>query len=197
MAHITSDFGQELLQGLLPPNCHLVGDAAYVNSSYLLTPAGGAVGTWADSYNFHQPSITMNIECALEMLVRRWGVLWKPLEMRFSRMNKAIMCCFKLHNLCVDRRLGEYELNAVDLAGGARTMAVFRRPRFERDGVPVSRLVWHGHEERADPGGNAPPGLNQPGLPQPNDAKRDVMFLKYQHAGVFRPSGARTPKRPF
>ena len=191
MAHITSDFGQDLLQGRLPPIYHLVGDAAYVNSSYLLTPAGGAVDTWADSYNFHQSSIRMNIECSFGMLVRRWGILWKPLEMRFNRMNKVIMCCFKLHNLCVDRRLGEYELNAVDLAGGARTMAVLRRPRFDRDGAPVSLLVWHGHEGRADPGGNAPPGMNQPGLPQPNVAKRDAMILKYQQAGVLRPSCAR------
>ena len=112
--------------------------------------------------------------------------------MRFNRMNKVIMCCFKLHNLCVDRRLGEYELNAVDLAGGARTMAVLRRPRFDSDGVPVSLLVWHGHEGRADPGGNAPPGMNQPGLPQPNVAKRDAMILKYQQAGVLRPSCVRT-----
>ena len=65
--------------------------AAYVNSSYLLTPAGGAVDTWADSCNFHQSSIRMNIECSFGMLVRRWGILWKPLEMRFNRMNKVIM----------------------------------------------------------------------------------------------------------
>ena len=38
----------------------------------------------------------------------------------------------------------------------------------------------------------APPGLNQPGLPQPNVAKRDAMILKYQQAGVVRPPGART-----
>jgi len=100
----------------------------------------------------------MNIECSFGMLVRRWGILWKPLEMRFNRMNKVIMCCFKLHNLCVDRRLGEYELNAVDLAGGARTMAVLRRPRFDRDGIPVSLLVWHGHERARRSGRECPTG---------------------------------------
>ena len=113
----------------------------------------------------------MNIECDFGMLVRRWGILWKPLEMRFNRMRMSkviMMCCFKLHSLCVDWRLGEYELNAADLAGCARTMSVLRRPRFDRDGVPILLLVWHGHEGRADPGGNAPPGLNQPGLPQPS-----------------------------
>ena len=34
------------------------------------------------------------------MLVRRWGVLWRPLECSLEENTRIVMVCMKLHNYC-------------------------------------------------------------------------------------------------
>ena len=57
LAHRCSELGGKLADGLLSSIYHLIGDAAYINSEHMLTPVSGTaaqIGSWADSYNFHQ-----------------------------------------------------------------------------------------------------------------------------------------------
>lgn len=104
-------------------------------------------------------------------------------------MNKVIMCCMRLRNLCIDARLSEFSKQTFHPADFAATRAaVLQRPQFDRDGIPVDLLTWHGEEGREREGGNAPPGRNDPGLPPPTTTKREAMIAKYRNAGVLRPS---------
>ena len=74
--------------GLIPEEYFFLGDAAYPNGPHLLTPLPGTIadfGVHGDAYNFLQSSSRIDIECAFGELIRRWGVLWHPLEMREDR----------------------------------------------------------------------------------------------------------------
>ena len=43
----------------------------------MIVPSGEAA---LDNYDFYQSSNRMAIECAFGILVRRWGLLWRPLS---------------------------------------------------------------------------------------------------------------------
>ena len=43
----------------------------------------------------------MAIECAFGMLVRRWGILWRPLGFAFERRSPLIGALMRLHNWCI------------------------------------------------------------------------------------------------
>ena len=47
----------------------------------------------------------MTIQCAFGMLVRRWGVFWRPLEVAFDRRAPLVGAAMRLHNYCIDRRI--------------------------------------------------------------------------------------------
>ena len=40
------------------------------------------------------------------MLARRWGIFWRPLEVKFKRRAPLIGAALRLHNYCIDRRIG-------------------------------------------------------------------------------------------
>ena len=43
------------------------------------------------------------------MLIRRWGILWRPLECKFARRGDLIGACMRLHNYCIDKRIADEE----------------------------------------------------------------------------------------
>jgi hypothetical protein len=90
----------------LPGGFWIAADDAYVCSSYMLTPYPGRnIGQQKDTFNFFQSSCRIHIEQAFGMLVRRWGILWRRLEMAMERWPLVILCCMKLHNICCRDRI--------------------------------------------------------------------------------------------
>lgn len=74
LAWLTTDVYKAILAGKVPPWFYFVGDAAYPCMVTMLTPVPGNasdIGKWAESYNFHQSQLRINIECAFGMLVHR------------------------------------------------------------------------------------------------------------------------------
>jgi len=80
----------------------IVGDDAYAAGEVMAVPwpGGGGGDRWRDSYNFYQTSCRVHTEQAFGMLVRRWGVFWRPLRVPFLKKPSLIRACFKLHNFC-------------------------------------------------------------------------------------------------
>jgi len=125
---------------------------AYALSNSLLVPIPGTLaymGPWKDSYNFHLSQLRINIECAFGMLTRRWGIFWRRLECRFDKVAHVILCCMKLHNLCIDFRVGDFDffpnekgpfftLSTTYVIGAGRQG---KPPRYDRDGRPVDLLT--------------------------------------------------------
>ena len=153
ISHRVSDLGVDIRNDEMPEGWYLVGDAAYVQGKHMMTPVPGLaanMGVWADSYNFQQSSIRMNIERALGMLIRRWGILWRPLEFHHDKWAPVIMCVMRLHNLCMDHHVGLSEGLATDGCVRRRGAMVQSRPRIDRDGRPVDFLTDDRHRYAPD-----------------------------------------------
>jgi hypothetical protein len=145
-AFADTDLGQRIYNNELPYPFFLLGDNAYVCSKSVIVPGDD------DDFNYEQSALRMNIECAFGELIRRWGILWRPLEVNFNRRTDVIAACMRLHNFCVDHRI-EMEEAPVDAPRSQRSATGVRRQRrptvrpiFDRDGRPVDNLEstrWH------------------------------------------------------
>ena len=102
-----------------------------------------------DNYNFEQSSNRMHIECAFGLLVNKWAILWKPLDIKFIRRVPLINACFHLHNFCIDRRVMQQNYLMFDnifvqvqptFAG--RSAVWMKNPKFDKKGRPVEYLNW-------------------------------------------------------
>ena len=184
IAWMTTGVYKAVFNRELPEPYFFVGDAAYPCSERMLTPVPGSVetiGKWADSFNFHQSQLRINIECAFGMLVRRFGVLWKPLEVRFKRVPPLIACCMRVHNFCIDYALlhssgddhiphhGERGDGCIVIGSGKRPICM--RPRFDKDGIPVDLLSTTIRHRLVE-----------------NVTKRDMFIEKLREHGQLRPS---------
>lgn len=57
------------------------------------------------SFNNILSSQRITIERAFGILVRRWGILWRPITFRLDKVATIVRVCAMLHNICVDRWL--------------------------------------------------------------------------------------------
>jgi hypothetical protein len=103
LAFMTSAFQQRLQGGLLAKGMVILGDAAYVSTSYMATPFKSCTER-QDAYNFYHSQLRITIECAFGMLVHRWGLLRKamPKGIRLNKVTAMVMTMCKLHNFCID-----------------------------------------------------------------------------------------------
>ena len=107
-------------QNNLPRWVHIVFDEAYSSfGGIVLTPysrdhlrnlinRNTAEATneyfWKESgFNHILSSQRITIERAFGILVRRWGILWRPMECSVAKATVRATVCAKLHNICVDR----------------------------------------------------------------------------------------------
>ena len=63
------------------------------------------------AFNNVLSSQRITIERAFGILVRRWGILWRPISFSLCRVAKIARVCAILHNICVDRWLLNYPRN--------------------------------------------------------------------------------------
>ena len=89
-----SELGIRIAKGELPAPFFISGDSAFSLTESVITPSGEAQH---DDYDFHQSSNRMPIECAFGMLVKRWGIFWRPLAVRFDRRAALVGACMRLH----------------------------------------------------------------------------------------------------
>jgi hypothetical protein len=60
------------------------------------------------AFNHILSSQRITIERAFGMLVRRWGILWKPISFELKKVPTIVRVCAMLHNVCVDRFVATY-----------------------------------------------------------------------------------------
>ena len=85
---------------------YIAGDDAFKAAEQILTPyPGDNLPPRECAFNFWQSNSRITIECAFGQLVRKWGVLQKPLATGFANHKAVVMACMILHNLCVDYRI--------------------------------------------------------------------------------------------
>jgi len=81
----------------------------------------------------------MAIECAFGILVRRWGVFWRPLEVRMDRRAPLISAAMRMHNYCIDRRIS-IDLRQVAGASEIQPRVWAPTPNFGKNGEPLDFL---------------------------------------------------------
>ena len=98
-----SELHRDLEEYGLPEGLWIAADAAYGCSQQIICPFPGRnLSPRKSSFNFQQSRKRINIECAFGILVRRWGCLWKPLEIKTERVPTLVKTCSKLHNFIYD-----------------------------------------------------------------------------------------------
>ena len=56
-----------------------------------------------DTFNYYLSLHRQCVERAFGILVRRWGILWRKLEIQLSKIPILLKCLARLHNVCVNR----------------------------------------------------------------------------------------------
>ncbi|KAL7541332.1 hypothetical protein ACHAWF_012614 [Thalassiosira exigua] len=106
LAWVTSDVGRKLDgddSDLILPNHSIAGDNAFVENMTMSTPIPGHnVPPHEDAYNFYLSQIRITIERAFGILIHRWGILRRPLDMSVQKVPAIVTCLMRLHNFCID-----------------------------------------------------------------------------------------------
>ena len=117
--HKQSAIYQWFLKGWIPECYHWVLDEAYnsIGGNMHLTPFSRAQLLHAKSsetpeailkyeqmkcFNNYLSSQRITIERAFGMLIRKWGILWSPLEHSLEVNCLIVKVCTKLHNVCIN-----------------------------------------------------------------------------------------------
>lgn len=177
-AFACTELGMAVDQGALPAPFFLNGDAAFTLSPSMITPSNN--DPELDDFDFYQSSNRMPIECAFGILIRRWGVLWRPLTQEFSARAPLIVALMHLHNFCIDEKLQD---DMPDVSAGLATFQpgrTRRPPRFDKDGRPV----WHLDTCRStDEGAPSRSAAQQRGA---KTSRRDVLVQAIRDGGYRR-----------
>ncbi len=57
-----------------------------------------------DICNFYISQLRIRVEQAFGLLVCKWRIFKKPLELKLHRVQHVVQACFRLHNFCIDNR---------------------------------------------------------------------------------------------
>ena len=137
LAWACSSLGLDVANGKLPSPFFINGDSAFSLSNSMIVPSGDPD---LDDFDFHQSSNRMAIECAFGMIVRRWGILWRPLEMRFDRRAPLIGAIIRLHNFCIDRGVTEFKFREKSAHSEVIPNRWLKTPLFDKEGRPIKHL---------------------------------------------------------
>ena len=179
MAWAASPLGRAVEAGGLNSDFFINSDNAFNLEEWMMVPCND--GVHAD-FDYHQSSNRVVIERAFGILIRRWGILWRPLEVQFRRRAPLVKCCMLLHNFCINKRV---ELNLRELNGlteiqpGRWEIA----PVFDKEGRPVRSIKTL---RRA---AGVPKGSGK-------STKRDALIADIDAGGFKRPKkGAKRSRR--
>jgi hypothetical protein len=128
--------------------------------------------------------------CAFGILVRRWGILWRPLEMRFERRTQTIAACMRLHNFCIDKKLLTLDITEHQELSEIQPNRWAITPKFDKEGALVDymstahRQAISRHDEtssisidKASTRKRLIDAVNEAGLKRPGGAERKSRLL--------------------
>jgi hypothetical protein len=97
-------------QGRLPRWAHVLLDAAFACTEQELTPwptPRHGLSAEKDAFNWMLSSQRQAVERTFGILYARWGILWRPLRVKFDNLSLLLHTLCRLHNLCMaDRHVG-------------------------------------------------------------------------------------------
>lgn len=93
----------------LPFPFHWISDLAYTATDQMMPPYPG-INLHEDDppkdwFNFWLSQLRITIERVFGMIVRRFGILWKPMEFQLNFVFEIVHACIRLHNFLVRHRV--------------------------------------------------------------------------------------------
>jgi hypothetical protein len=85
-----------------PSPYYVVGDSAYPDHDFMLTPSS-AESQSHDVYNFFHSQLRITIERSFGILNTVCGILQKPLKFGVAKSCKVVQACLRIHNYRIDR----------------------------------------------------------------------------------------------
>ena len=88
----------------LPIGYFIAGDNAYPLSEHLLTPFSGnqTLIKENDTFNFLLSQLRIKIEQSFGIMVGRWQILKRPLQLKLSNVPPLVHACMRLHNFIIN-----------------------------------------------------------------------------------------------
>ena len=95
----------ELLPGLF---C-VIADCAYPPSEHLVAIFRGDQAKYHknDNFNYYASQLRIRIEMAFGLMVKKWGVLGRPVSVKLANVKHLVMAVARLHNFCIDERISQ------------------------------------------------------------------------------------------
>jgi DDE superfamily endonuclease len=100
-----------LINNLLGLLC-AIGDCAYPPTAHLIPIFGGAQAKIKkhDNFNYFASQCHIQIEMAFGLMVKKWGILNRPLSRRLRHIKFLVLCIAWLHNFCINERIMRHGL---------------------------------------------------------------------------------------
>jgi hypothetical protein len=86
-------------------------------------------------FNFHLSQLHIKIEQAFGLLVNKWRVFKKSLELNLEHVPSTAECCLQLHNFCINWREQEWTVVKIPDQGLAEHVASYKEYLGEFDSV--------------------------------------------------------------
>lgn len=108
VAFAVSNLARELEESPLKTGYWIAADAAYMCSQGVIVPWSKSAlqcdekGLFRDSFNFFHSSLRIHVEQAFGILVRRWGILWRPISFSIADSLPIVSVCMRLHNFVIE-----------------------------------------------------------------------------------------------
>lgn len=100
----TSLVHQAIEDGKLPPWAHVLLDAAFACTEQELVPwpvTKNGLCEDKDAFNFMLSQQRQAVERTFGLLYSRWGILWRPLRVKFDNLGLVLHTLCRLHNYCM------------------------------------------------------------------------------------------------
>lgn len=97
----------DLIEGL-PQGYICLADCAYQPTEKLIPLYGGDLELKNNdnaNFNYFASQLRIRIEKAFALMIRKWGILHRPLSNDLPNIKDLITCIGCLHNICIDERL--------------------------------------------------------------------------------------------
>ena len=96
----------------IPDGFYAVADNAYTLSATLIIPYSGSDKRYPekDVFNFYVSQLRIKIEQAFGMMVNKWRVFKRPIELGLHAVPSLVECCMRLHNFCIDNRETDWKV---------------------------------------------------------------------------------------
>jgi hypothetical protein len=96
----------DLIQNLPMPYC-VIGDAAYQPTEHLVSMYYGndRKKKEYDNFNFFASQLRIRVEMSFGLMTKKWGILWRPLNIHISNVKYLALAIAMMHNYCINERI--------------------------------------------------------------------------------------------